>query len=236
MKKLFFALLSVAVFSILAVTPVVPQLVSAQAETDTETTDEKIEKTLDNRIQQYKKDHPNTLSAAQLAKLKGLCKPAQVKTGKFTRTAVDKGDQRLKLYESAVTKLEDITKKVETYNSSADKTKTINLDELKAQTAELKTKVAKFKVDLSTYQVALNDLSTINCQQFTDTFKSALDEVRETQKTLVTTSNEIQALITDKIKPELAELKTTFNSTKTTDTDKTKANDSTDGNSTGGTQ
>lgn len=212
MKKIFPVLLSVALFSIFVSSPIIPAFAQA------ETTDEKIEKTLDTRIQNYKKEHPSALTAAQLAKLKTVCKAAQVKTNAYTKTAVSLGDKRLKLYEGVATKIDAITQKVETYNSTAEKDKQLDLTNLKAQNSELKTKTAKFKVDLSTYQVALNDLSTLNCQELTDTFKSALEEVRETQKSLNTTSDEIQVIIGTQIPAELNTLKDKFEGKATTTT------------------
>lgn len=203
MKKTFTVLIAVTLFGIVAITPIAVRAATTEETPKETTTQDKIEKTLDARYQQYKKDHPNALTKAQLTRLKNLCKPAQIKTKKFTEVAVSKGDKRLKLYQSIVTKLEDVTKKLKEY-SGDPKPNTI---ELEVKVTELKAKVESFKVDLSTYQVALNDLSSINCEEFTDTFKAALDEVRDKQKALVTSSTEIKTLINEGIKPELVKIK-----------------------------
>ena len=227
MKKKFTVLIAVTLFGIVAITPIAVRAATTEDTTETTketTTQDKIEKTLDSRYQQYKKDHPNALTKAQLTRLKNLCKPAQIKTKKYTEAAVKKGDKRLKLYQDIVTKLEDVTKKLKEY-SGETKPNTI---ELEVKVTELKAKVESFKVDLSTYQVALNDLSSVNCEEFTDTFKAALDEVRDKQKALVTSSTEIKTLITEGIKPELVKIKEAL-SAQTDATDNQDEKDQTNG-------
>ncbi len=200
MKKKITFFLVLSMFGLGLLTPVVGL---AATEDKPETTTDKIEKTLDARYQQYKKDHPTNLTEKQLNRLKNLCTPAQAKTKQLTQVAVDKGDKRSKLYQQIVERVESLVAELKDYDGQAE----ISIVELEVKTTELKAKVDSFKLDISTYQVALNDLSSINCEEFTDTFKSALEEVREQKAGLVSSSDEIKQLINQSIKPELAKIK-----------------------------
>lgn len=224
-------LIIVPIVALFAISTIMPSIALAATESNSSntsnTTEDKIEKTLDARYQQYKKDHPNELSKAQLNRLKNLCKPAQVRTKKMTEMAVKKGDQRLELYQKLATKLDDLVKKLKEYTGE-NKPNTV---ELEVKVTELKAKIDSFKVDLSSYQVALNDLSSINCEEFTDTFKAALDEVRAKQKLLLSSSDDVRTLLKDDIKPEIVKIAEALgaktDSSDNTDTNNDKTEDTT---------
>lgn len=200
MRKIFSILLTIAVFSLVTISPVI-----GYAATDSTTqTDEKVQQSLKTRVEKYQKNHPQNMTATQLLRVKNFCKLAQTKTKTHTENAVSKGEKRLKVYNNMNDNLKALIVRMKDKKLNDKDVDTTKLDALMKQLGE---SIAKFKADLATYQVSLNDVSTMDCQSDPASYKSALEETRANHKLVIADSEAIFKLIKTDIKAELKVIK-----------------------------
>lgn len=184
-----------AVFAVAA-----PATANSQAQAQTETTSQRVEKN--------KTKFAVKLTDAETSKIKSKCKASQVIGKALNAQITKKNKTRTETYSTISTKI------TEAITSLKEEGKDVTT--LESQSKELSQKIEKYKTDVAAYQVAITDLSEVDCAVDPTGFKAALEASREARKTVAEDVLVIKTYINTNIKKTLKELDETKASTTTT--------------------
>lgn len=190
-------------------------------ESTTETPAEKA-KAVEDRVKSRVAELKTKLTAAQTAKLKVACKPAQVKTSTLKTKLGLISTNRTTTYANITAKLTTLQTKVKAAN--------VDTTDLDAQLTQLKTLVTTFNTDLKNYTQAVSDTAAIDCVADPTGFQASIEAARALHDKLLTDSAAIKTYLSDTIKPTLQTLKTQLEAAET-ESEKTTTT-----TTTGGTQ
>lgn len=154
------------------------------------------------RVETYKKNLKETLTAAVKTKITEKCVGAQgvVKEKHTSNQALAAG--RIKTYNAFVTNLEKLSERSE--EKGGDVT-AINND-----ITVLNTKIAAYNTANETYQNSLNDLSALDCKTDPVAFKAALEAARQNHTAVGVIAKDIRTFLTTTVKTDLQALKTSL--------------------------
>ncbi len=171
------------------------------------TTDGSSQKTLEQRVADYKANFKQSLSKAQQTTLKAKCKASQGLVSSLSGRVKGIETSRGEVYKHVTDKLASLQVKLQ--NKDVDTT------ELQAGIATLQTKISTYKTDLDAYKQDLADLSAMDCVSDPTAFKSALEATRAARLKVATDSTDIHTYVKDTIKPMLAKIREGLNKTET---------------------
>jgi hypothetical protein len=155
--------------------------------------------TLADRVAKRKADLKTKLTTVQQKRVQSRCKNAQT----LLKVTIEKAEKiqtnRDKIHTDLLNKLTNLETKLAA--SGVDTT------ELKAQIADLQTKVDTFKTDSAAYIQAAQDTAATDCQADPVAFKASLEAARASLKKLQTDAVAIRTSFAQQIKPQLADAK-----------------------------
>ncbi len=189
--------------------------VAATTSTTTSTTEKKVENpdeklTIQQRLEKRKTEmNIKQLPNAEKLKITSKCKASQgvissVK-GRVTGIITSRDNTYGELTER-LTKLNDKLK-----SQGADTT------QLQAQITVLTAKIETFHNDLDTYQLAVSDLSTMDCTADPAAFKASLESARKARDKVRADANDIRIYVKDTIKPTLQAVRKQLEANKESD-------------------
>ncbi|HSX27616.1 MAG TPA: hypothetical protein VLG25_02440 [Patescibacteria group bacterium] len=154
--------------------------------------------TMSERIESHKTAFKTRLSTLQQANIKAKCKNAQgiVKSTSVRIKGVE--TSRKQVYTNLVNRL--------TKMSTQLKDQGLDTTTLDSQIDELKTKIATFETDMSSYQQAISDLQEMNCMADPTGFKASLEAARTARAQVLSDSVAIKDYVKNTIKPTLEDL------------------------------
>ncbi len=198
----------VAVMLLLPLSVVIPTLslesyytlpTSAQTTTDA---------SLEDRKEAYKAALKEELSTAVQQRIKLRCLAVQTNIKALNVRVETVQTKRGAAYEKILTKLNDLTTKLEAqaYDTTS----------LKANIATLSAKVDEYKAAMTEYSQAVDDLTVIDCAQDPTSFKAALETARTQHEELVGIVRDIREMVANTIKPQLQTIRAEFVKSETT--------------------
>lgn len=172
--------------------------VSSPAQTGPGNSEEE-EKTLEQRIAEYKTSLKTQPTVAQQNVLKAKCKPAQaISKALITRVATtDK--TRVQVYGDVALTLETIIPRI--------KEAKVDVEALAKQQTELTGMIDEYTASVKTYQAVLNDLNEIDCAADPVAFKATVEAARTARVAVSNSATAIKQYAAQTIKPSLAEAK-----------------------------
>ncbi len=210
----------VAVLLLLPLSVVIPTLslesyytlpTSAQTTTDA---------SLEERKEAYKAKLKEELSSAVQQRIKLRCLAVQTNIKALNVRVETVQTKRGAAYEKILTKLEDLTVKLDA--------KAYDTTSLKENISTLSAKVDAYKAAMDDYSQAVEDLTVIDCAQDPTSFKAALEEARTQHEALVGSVRDIREFVLNTIKPQLQVIRADFVKAKeaetTTTTETTETN------------
>lgn len=151
------------------------------------------------RLDKYKKDLKETLTAASKLRIAERCIAAQSVVKLKKTNNIVSTNARTKSYDAIVVKLTSL--------STAAAAKGADVTALNANITELKAKIVTFKSANTTFQQAVADLSVLDCKTDPVAFKAALETARTDQIAVFTAAKAIRSYLTDTVKPTLKVIK-----------------------------
>jgi hypothetical protein len=151
------------------------------------------------RISQLKIDYRINLSDAEQELIRSRCSGAQVALGKVLARSQTTSEARSKVYTSVIDVLSNTRVRF-------DK-RQIDVSNLDLLIVQYQQKKQEFDTAITAYQVALDDAIRVDCRQFPNDFRAALEGVRTARKQVVDVSRDIR-------ETTLSTLKTTFDTLK----------------------
>ena len=148
------------------------------------------------------------LTTIEQKRLQLRCKSAQGTIRSLQAKASTLGTSRTQLYSDLVTKLNTLQAKLD--SKKADTT------DLKSEITSLQTKIDSFKADITTYTEAVSDLSSMDCVADPNGFKASLEEARSDLIKTRTDAVGIRSYVTDTIRPTLAKIRASLDTTAST--------------------
>ncbi len=168
----------------------------AQSSTEAET---QPQTTIAERIQQRKDALKIKLTAKQTASLKLRCKASQGVVSSLSGRVKGIETSRAEVYGNITDNLTKLATKLQN--------KDIDSNELQGEINTLQTKIANYKTDLSAYKLAVDDLSSLDCQADPTAFKTTLEAARTARQKVEDDVKDIRTYVTDTIKPTLAKIR-----------------------------
>jgi hypothetical protein len=194
MKRTYLRIFSAAMAAGLVFASSAPVL--AHDETSTETN----QATISERVAKRKAENRTVLTTVQQKRLQSRCKNAQT----LLKVTIEKANKvhtnRDKIHTDLLGKLANL----ETKLAAAG----VNTTELKAQIADLTTKIETFQADSTAYIEAAQDTAALDCQADPAGFKASLEASRASLKKLQADAVAIRTTLAQQIKPGLAASKT----------------------------
>lgn len=151
------------------------------------------------RLDKAKSKFAVRLNALEKARISGRCVGAQAKVKSRTVIASKASEARSKVYTNVLTRLNSLATTLDDKN--------IDTSTLKAQISELQTKLAILQTAQDTFKQSLSDLHQLDCKDDTEAFKSALEQARADQKTLIESAKSVREYLKNTVKPTLENLK-----------------------------
>lgn len=193
MKRTLFTLSALVLLALPA------QLTFAQETAEQPQTGTSDQSTLQDRIQERKEKLKLTLDTAKSKRLKLRCKASQGKLKSATKRINGIRISRSEVYNNLTARL----------NIAKDKLTEAQSDTTKLTEAmsELADEVVTYKTVMTSYQSAVDDASALDCEADPEAFWVSLSEARNLLSDIDKSHSQIKNILTDKIKPELVELK-----------------------------
>lgn len=160
-----------------------------------EQTEARLEAAMKARIEQRKNELNLQLSAAQRTRLSQRCKPSQTLIRNLNDKVSVYAPQRYEAYDALNEHLAILFRKLE----SSD----VDTRALENYQTVLVEKISTFKLTMETYQLALSDLSAMNCGADLEGFQATLESARKLREDLAKMSGDIQTYVKESIKPAL---------------------------------
>lgn len=168
-----------AVVSFITVAPVFAQQEEAQEAQLLQTTAESAETTdaenpaatREDRVKQYKERRKNAITAVRANRLKSVCKNAQGKLTSLSARVNGVATARENAHKQISERVDAIIAKLQAAN--------IDTAALEAVRASIQEQGATVSEQLAAYQLALSDLSEMDCEADPEAFGAALEEARE---------------------------------------------------------
>lgn len=149
---------------------------------------------LEQRLEQRKATRQTRLTNAQSTRLKARCQAAQTLVGKVEEKLTATHTKRTGAYGQAVSRLQDIVKKV---GSTADTT------DLQANIQTLKEKSAAFEAAVKAHQQTLDDVQQMDCVADPTAFRASLDQAKIEHQAVRQAAADIRSYLNDTVKPTL---------------------------------
>lgn len=171
------------------------------------------------RIEAYKKKVTEKLTAAQERKITGACAGAQGKVNTHSKNVDKILTNRKVMYEKIISRLTTVKEKLAA----------ASIDTVKLDTAilEVQTQSASIVAAIETYNATLIDLAEMDCTSDPSGFKAALTAAREQRADIIAKAKVLRSYITSDVKAILQELKAQLETSRTSQSDDTQADDST---------
>jgi hypothetical protein len=168
----------------------------------TTTTDDSSGRT--SRIDAYKKNAKETLTAEAKARISARCVAAQAVVKNKIANNETITTTRETAYEEIIGNLQGVV--------TAASAQTADVADLQANISVLQAKIVSFKTANTTYQQALTDLNLMDCKADPSAFKATLQAAREDQLAVFTSAKDIRNYLNDTVKVTLKALKTKLTS------------------------
>lgn len=153
---------------------------------------------LEERVKERKEHFKVVLSHLEHEQLVNRCRMAQGVLSKLDIRVKDIRTRRNDIYKQLLERLTSL--------SGILKENKIDTTTLDNQITALRGRIDAFNKDLSTYETAINDLSTMKCQQDPVAFKASLLAARAARRQVVADSTIIRSYVVDIIKPTLQQI------------------------------
>jgi septation ring formation regulator EzrA len=161
---------------------------------------------LQKRLQERVAKQKTKLQAAEQARIKERCSPAQGKISALSGRVKGIETSRIEVYNGVIARLGTLQTKLT--NQGA------NTAGLQAEITELKAKVATYTTDIAAYKQTVADLATMDCSADPAAFKASLEAARASLVVVRQDAVNIRKYVQDTIKPTLQEIRSKLTSTK----------------------
>ncbi len=153
----------------------------------------------DARIDKYRKNVTDRLSATDERRVAGVCKAAQNIVDRLQSNLDSVIEKRQQTYASVGDKL----------SSASDQLEAAGLDvtELNRLISQLQADAQAVITLARDYQQILTDLAALDCEADVEGFRAALGAARSARTELVTAARGLKAFVNDSIKPEVQSLR-----------------------------
>ena len=168
----------------------------------TETTDDSAGRM--SRVDSYKKEMKEALTATAKVRIVERCTGAQAVVKTKVNNNGTSTTARTAAYDLIVSKLQEVV--------TAASAEGANVTDLQANIAALQAKIVAFKSANATYQQALTDVGALDCKTDPVAFKAALEAARTDQVAVLASAKGIRSYVNDTVKVTLKALETKLNS------------------------
>ncbi len=181
------------------------QQAQAMDTTATNTTTSSSDSTLGQatRLETYRKNLKEVLTAAAKARIAERCVAAQAIVKGKSNNNGKSTEARTTVYNKIVSELQALV--------SAASEKSVSVTDLQANIAVLQTKILSFTASNKLYQQELGDLSALDCKVDPTAFKAALEAARADQLATLAAAKDVRSYFNDTIKVTLKALKSKLN-------------------------
>lgn len=154
---------------------------------------------LEQRLKKRKEAMKLRLSNSDKVRLQNRCQAAQGALSSVQGRIQGIQTSRTQVYGNLTQRLTDLSAKLALNG--------VDTTELNQAIAELETQVEAFNTALTNYIQAVTDLALMQCADDAEGFKASLEQARQLQQELRQAGLAIKALMQDKIKPLLVEIR-----------------------------
>ncbi len=162
------------------------------------------------RLDNYKSKVSTKLADTQAKRIAGRCKSAQNKLSAYRKSASVVAENRIRVYDGVVEKLDTLLMKMQKAE--------LNTQKLETARDDMKADLVILKASFDNYDTALADVEAMDCAIDPDAFIAALLEARSLRSGLKTQVQEFRQFAIVQMKEILQDLKTQLeNKTESTD-------------------
>lgn len=151
------------------------------------------------RIEKYKEEKQSQIAQSRSQRASGRCKAAQNKIASLSTSTSTVITNRKAIYERLNGRLDTLVEKLKL--TGTDTT------QLEASILELQLQTEELTLSLDAYDVALDDVASMDCESDTLGFLSALEAARDARKEIFNQSKGVREYVNASLKPELQSIK-----------------------------